>query len=175
MVIGQTSAGHSATADGGRAARIIAGEITAARAFLGEDGEGATALLPILHALQAEFGFIDPGHTDLIASALNISRAEVRGVVSFYHDFRTVPGGRRTLRVCVAEACQAMGCGRVVEHLENAHGLKPGGTLPDGSLSLEKVYCLGNCALGPAALLDDRLLGRVDEALTDALVRGGKA
>ena len=151
-------------------ARILEREINAARAFLGEDAGGATALLPILHALQAEFGFVSPDLLPDIANALNISQAEVRGVISFYHDFRSAPAGARVLKLCRAEACQARGVERLVGHLASRHSLKPGETAADGSLTVEAVYCLGNCALGPAALLDEQLIGRLDEARIDNLV-----
>jgi formate dehydrogenase subunit gamma len=106
----------------------------------------------------------------LIAHALNISQAEVRGVISFYHDFKSEPVARAVIKLCRAEACQARGCERVAEHLETAHGLKPGAMSPDGRVALETVYCLGNCALGPAALIGDELIGMIDEARADALV-----
>ena len=129
------------------------------------------AMLPILHALQEEFGYIDPAALPLVAEALNVSRAEVHGVVTFYHDFRETPAGRHVLKICRAEACQAVGCESLAEHLEHRLGLKPGETAADGSLTVENTYCLGNCALGPAALLDGELLGRVDADLLDAIVR----
>lgn len=150
--------------------RIIAAEQARALAFFGDDAKGSAPLLPILHAIQHAFGFVAPGALPLIAEALNVSQAEVRGVVSFYHDFRTAPAGRRVLKLCRAEACQANGCERIAAHLERAHALTAGATTPDGALTLESVYCLGNCALGPAALLDDALIGRVDEARVDAIL-----
>ena len=140
--------------------------------FLGDDGKGAAPLLPVLHTMQAEFGFIDPELIPEIASALNISKAEVRGVISFYHDYRSAQAGKRTLRLCRAEACQAMGCERLSSYLASKHGLKPGDTTPDGTLTIENVYCLGNCALAPAALLGHELIGRFDETQIDALVLG---
>lgn len=147
---------------------LIAAEVASARAFYGEDGDGATALLPILHALQARFGCVAPQALPLIAQRLNLSQADVRGVVSFYHDFREAPAGHHVLYLCRAEACQARGCERVAAHLEAAHGLRAGDTR-DG-ITLESVYCLGNCALGPAALVEGRLLANLDEAATDALL-----
>ncbi|MDB5572062.1 MAG: fdh2C [Hyphomicrobiales bacterium] len=156
--------------DAAEAERIVADEMAQARAFYGEDAGGAAPLLPILHAMQEAFGHIPAHAQPLIASRLNISQAEVRGVVSFYHDFRAAPAGRHVLKLCRAEACQARGCERVAAHLERAHALAPGATTADGSLTLESVYCLGDCALGPAALLDDRLIGRIDEARVDELV-----
>jgi formate dehydrogenase subunit gamma len=128
------------------------------------------ALLPVLHALQEEFGYIDKAAIPLIASALNLSHAEVHGVVSFYHDFRREPGGRHSLKVCRAESCQAMGCESMIRHLENRLGVKLGGTTEDRSISLEPVYCLGNCALSPAVMLDGKLYGRVSSEVADFLI-----
>lgn len=159
------------TFDADEAERIIAAEIARARAFYGEDAKGAAPLLPILHALQHAFGHVPPAAQPMIAHALNISQAEARGVTSFYHDFKTAPGARKVIRLCRAEACQARGCERVAAHLETAHGLRAGATSPDGRVALETVYCLGNCALGPAALVGDELVGLIDEARADALVR----
>ncbi|GMU43393.1 MAG: NAD(P)H-dependent oxidoreductase subunit E [Xanthomonadales bacterium] len=151
---------------------LIAAEIAAARDFYGEDANGATALLPILHALQARFGCVPAEAVPLVAEGLNVSRADVRGVLSFYHDFREAPAARHVLKLCRAEACQARGCERVAAHLASAHGLRPGQTRDE--LTLENVYCLGNCTLGPAALLDERLLANLDESAVDALILGLK-
>jgi formate dehydrogenase subunit gamma len=128
------------------------------------------ALLPILHALQEEFGYIDDAAIPLVAGALNLSHAEVHGVISFYHDFRRTPGGRHVLRICRAEACQSMGCNAVIQHVEKRLGAKLGQTTADGSFTVEPVYCLGNCALSPAAMLDGRLYGRVSPAALDSLI-----
>lgn len=147
---------------------LITAETAAARAFHGEDGEGATALLPILHALQHHFGWVPPESLPLVAERLNVSQADVRGVLSFYHDFHAAPVGRHVLKLCRAEACQARGCERIAAHLESAHGLRAGQTR--GELTLQNSYCLGNCALGPAALLGDHLLANLDEASVDALL-----
>lgn len=152
------------------ASRIIAAEIARARNFYGEDAAGAAPLLPILHALQHAFGHVPPGAQPMIAHALNISLAEVRGTLSFYHDFKTTPGARAIIKLCRAEACQARGCERLAAHLERAHGLAAGASSPDGRVALETVYCLGNCALGPTALVGDELVGLLDEARVDALV-----
>lgn len=130
------------------------------------------AMLPILHALQEEFGFIDREAVPLVAEALNLSRAEVHGAITFYHDFRREPAGRHVLKLCRAEACQSMGCERLVAHLGHVHGIAMDATSADGRLTVETVYCLGNCALSPAALLDGELLGRVDEAFLDDLCAG---
>jgi formate dehydrogenase subunit gamma len=121
------------------------------------------ALLPILHAVQEALGCVPPEAIPVLAEELNLSRADVHGVMTFYHDFRSQPAGRTTVRVCRAEACQAVGAGRLVEHLRDNYGMSPGETSPDGSLTVEQVFCLGNCALGPAAQVNGRLHGRVDE------------
>src|SRR6266853_30746 len=112
------------------------------------------ALLPMLHALQEEFGYIDDAAVPLLAETLHISRAEVHGVISFYHDFRRTPPGRHVLHICRAESCQAMGCNPLIEHVENRLGIKLGETTADRNFTLEPVYCLGNCGLSPAMMLD---------------------
>ncbi len=145
--------------DEGVAGRLI-------EAHKGADG----ALLPILHALHDAFGYIDRAAIAPIAAALNISKADVHGVVSFYHDFRDAPAQGPVLKLCRAESCQAMGCEDLVEHLRDAHGLTPDRD-DGGGLSVETVYCLGNCALSPAALLDGAPVGRLTAAKLDALVR----
>ncbi len=132
------------------------------------DREGP--LLPILHALQAEFGYIDEAAEPLIADALNITRAEVHGVVTFYHDFRREPAGRHVLKLCRAEACQAAGGDPLAAHAQARLGLALGKTAIDGSVSLEPVYCLGLCATAPSAMLDGRVVGRLDRERLDALL-----
>ncbi|MGD9864114.1 MAG: formate dehydrogenase subunit gamma [Pseudodonghicola sp.] len=127
-------------------------------------------LLPILHAIQEGYGHIPQMAVPLIAEALNISRAEVHGVVSFYHDFRDLPAGRHVVKICRAEACQAMGANALADHALARLGLDWHGTTPDGAVTIEPVYCLGLCACGPAAMVDDRLLGRVDADRIDAIV-----
>lgn len=126
------------------------------------------ALLPILHRVQEEFGYVDPDLVPVLARELNLSRADVHGVVTFYSDFRAEPAGRTVLRLCRAEACQSVGAERLLAHAEQALGVKLGQTTPDGSITLEQVFCLGNCALGPAAQLDGRVLGRLDPDRLDA-------
>jgi formate dehydrogenase subunit gamma len=128
------------------------------------------ALIPILHALQEEFGYIDAAATPMIAEALNLSQAEVHGVISFYHDFRHAPAGRHVMRICRAESCQSMGCDALVEHVEKRAGVKLGETTPDGSLTVEQVFCLGNCALSPAVMLDGQPYGRVSAGVADFLI-----
>jgi formate dehydrogenase subunit gamma len=133
---------------------------------LGREGP----LLPILHALQEEFGYIDEAAEPLIASVLNITRAEVHGVITFYHDFRHEPAGRHVLKLCRAEACQAAGGDPLATRAEKRLGVAMGTTAPDGSVTLEPVYCLGLCATAPSAMLDGRLVGRLDEKRLDALL-----
>lgn len=137
-----------------------------ASAMRGLDGP----LLPVLHALNQQFGYVDARALPVIADVLNLTRAEVQGVVSFYHDFRSKPAGRHIVKLCRAEACQSMGAGRLIAALEAAFGIALGETGADGLVTLEAVYCLGNCALAPAALIDGKLYGRIDAARAQALV-----
>jgi formate dehydrogenase subunit gamma len=132
------------------------------------------ALLPILHALQDEFGYVDKAAIPLVASALNLSHAEVHGVVSFYHDFRHEAPGRHVLKLCRAEACQSMGCEKMIRHVEDRLGVKLGSTTDDRGFTVEAVYCLGNCALSPAVMLDGKLYGRVSSDVADFLIDGAK-
>jgi formate dehydrogenase subunit gamma len=126
-------------------------------------------MLPILHALQAQFGFISEAAMRLVAARLNVTRAEVYGVVSFYHDFRREAAGRHVLKLCRAEACQAMGSEGAAAALLARLGLDWGGTTPDGRLTVEPVYCLGLCACAPSAMLDDEVHGRLDAAALENL------
>jgi len=128
------------------------------------------ALLPILHALQEEFGYVDETAVPVVAEALNLSHAEVHGVITFYHDFRHTPPGRHTLQVCRAESCQAMGCDQLIRHLESRLGVKIGNTTPDESFTFLPVFCLGNCALSPAAMLDGKPYGRLSAEIADFLL-----
>jgi formate dehydrogenase subunit gamma len=128
------------------------------------------ALLPILHAVQEALGCVPPEAIPVLADELNLSRADVHGVVSFYHDFRATPAGRTTVRICRGEACQAVGAQRLVDHLQASRGMALGETSPDGSVTVEQVFCLGNCALGPAAQVNGRLQGRLDEARLSAIL-----
>ncbi len=132
-------------------------------------------LLPILHALQAEFGHVPQDALPVIAKSLNLSRAEVHGVMSFYHDFRTEPAGRHVVKMCRAEACQAMGADRVAAHAQAALGVDWHGTTADGAVTLEPIFCLGLCACAPAAMVDGKIVGRVDEDRFDALIAGVRA
>lgn len=130
--------------------------------------EGAT--LVILHALQEAFGYVPEPAIPMIASALNLSRAEVHGVVTFYHDFRHKPAGKHVLKLCRAEACQAAGGDALAARAEAKLGVKIGNTSADERVTLEPIYCLGLCATAPSAMLDGRVVGRLDEARIDALV-----
>ena len=124
----------------------------------------AGATLPILHALQERFGAVPPDAVKLVASALNLSRAEMHGIVTFYHDFRRLPPGRHTLHLCRAEACQSMGGAGLAKAAQHLLGIDWHETTPDGRITLEPVFCLGLCAVAPAALLDGAPLGRLDAA-----------
>jgi formate dehydrogenase subunit gamma len=120
-------------------------------------------LLPILHAINDRFGHINNEAIKIVADVLNLTRAEIQGVVGFYHDFRHEPAGRHVIQVCRAEACQSMGCEELAERLERALGIKFGETSPDRHVTLLPVYCLGNCALSPSVMVDGELYGRMDE------------
>jgi formate dehydrogenase subunit gamma len=130
--------------------------------------EGAT--LVILHALQDAFGYVPEPAIPMIAQALNLSRAEVYGVFTFYHDFRKAPAGRHVLKLCRAEACQAAGGDALAASAEKKLGIALGNTTADERVTLEPIYCLGLCATAPSAMLDGRVVGRLDEARLDALV-----
>lgn len=128
------------------------------------------ALLPVLHAIQDALGYIPKDAVPLVASELNLSRAEVHGVITFYHYFRTVKPGRHIVQLCRAEACQSSGAQQLEEHAKRVLGVDFHGTTADGAVTLEPVYCLGNCALGPSVMIDGELHGRVDAARFDALI-----
>lgn len=150
---------HNEPWDPTRAAEIIAG-LT--------HKEGPT--LVILHALQEAFGYVPEAAVPMVAQALNLSRAEVHGVLTFYPDFRREPPGRHVLKLCRAEACQAAGGDALAVHAETRLGVAFGGTCADGSVTLEPVYCLGLCATAPAAMLNDRVVGRLDSKRLDRLM-----
>ncbi|MGR3375139.1 formate dehydrogenase subunit gamma [Salipiger abyssi] len=129
-------------------------------------------LLPILHAIQHAFDHVPEMALPLIAEALNLTRAEVHGVMSFYHDFRKAPAGRHVVKICRAEACQSMGANALSQAVLDKLGLDWGGTTPDGSVTVEPVYCLGLCACAPAAMVDGKLIGRADAARLSAELEG---
>ena len=145
--------------------QVRASEIIAAHASL----EGP--VLPILHALLDEFGHIPDEAIALVASGLNLSRAEIHGTVSFYHDFRRKPAGDHVLKLCRAEACQSMNGPQLARDLLDELGIEWGGTTPDGALTVEGGYCLGLCACAPSALYDGDPMGRLDRKRLDDVVR----
>jgi len=135
------------------------------------DHEGLEGpLLPILHAVQAQYGFIPAEVVQIIADRLNITRAEVHGVISFYHDFRDAPAGKHVVKICRAEACQAVGANALSERALEKLGLDWHGTTANGAVTIEPVYCLGLCACGPVAMVDGKVIGRVDAAKLDKLL-----
>jgi formate dehydrogenase subunit gamma len=127
-------------------------------------------LLPLLHDIQANLGFIPKDCVPAIASGMSLSRAEVHGVISFYHDFHDQPRGETTIHLCRAEACQAMGSRKLEEHVKASLGIDYGGTTADGRFSLEPVYCLGNCACSPSIRIGDDVHARVDAGRFDELL-----
>ena len=135
--------------------------------------EGAT--LPILHGLQAAFGHIPEQAIQMIASALNLSRAEVYGVFSFYHDFRHTSAGTHVLKLCRAEACQSVGADALAADVQKQLGVAWGNTTADGKVTLEPVFCLGLCACGPAAIVDGKVVGRLNKTKLDTLIQGMQA
>jgi len=145
-------------------------EATAAREIALRYGNRPDALLEILHDLQEHLGFSPEAALPALAKALNLSRAEVHGVVTFYHDYRREPAGRHVIKVCRAEACQAMGANELVAMIERFLKVKLGQTTADGAITLEAAYCLGNCALSPAVMVDDKLVGRVDAKKFETIV-----
>lgn len=128
------------------------------------------ALLPILHGIQDTLGYIPESSVPLLAHELNLSRAEVHGTLTFYHHFRTTPPGRHTVHVCRAESCQAMGVNRLIDHVKQSLDVDFHGTTADGAISLEPVYCLGNCACSPAIMVDGELHGSVSTERFDEII-----
>jgi formate dehydrogenase subunit gamma len=141
-------------------------------ALVGQYTQLPGALLPLLHAIQSDLGYVPDSAVPIIAKGLNLSRAEVHGVISFYHDFKTTPVGRHTVQVCRAEACQSMGSRQLEAHAKQALGIDYGETTADGAVTLEPVYCLGNCACSPSVRIDDAIYARVDTDLFDDLMSG---
>lgn len=135
----------------------------------------AGALMPILHGVQSALGYVPKDAVALIASELNLSRADVHGVLTFYHYFRKERPGRHVVHLCRAEACQSVGAVALEAHAKKALGIDFHQTTRDGAVTLEPVYCLGNCALGPSMMIDDRLQGRVSPKRFDDLVAGMRA
>ena len=144
-------------------------------AIIGELKTLEGPLLPILHGVQEEFGYVPQEALPAIAEALNLSKAEVHGVVSFYHDFRRAPAGRHVLKLCRAEACQSTGGDALHDRLQRLLGIGFGETATDGSVTLEATYCLGLCACSPSAMLDGEPIGRLDETRIEELAAEVKA
>lgn len=132
------------------------------------------ACLPMMHAIQEELGFVPHEAIQRIADALNLSRADVHGVLTYYHDFRSEAPGCHVLKVCRAESCQAMGSEKLEQHLQEIHDVAMGATTADGQVTVEPVYCLGNCALSPAVMLDGKVHGRVSAGRLDSLLQKAK-
>jgi len=143
----------------------------AAGAIIAERRTMPGAMLPVLHALQHEFGYIPDEAVALVADQLNVSRAEVHGVITYYHHFRRQPAGRHVLQLCRAEACQSVGAEKLALHARAALGCDFEQTTADGEFTLEPVYCLGQCACGPALMIDDELHARVTPDRLDTLLQ----
>ena len=139
--------------------------------IINQFGAKPEMLVQVLHAFVQRYGFISEEAIRQIANELNLSRADVHGVVSFYHDFRTTPPGEHVVKICQAESCQAMGSRELTAHAEGKLGIKLHGTTGDGNVSLEPVYCLGNCACSPAIMIDEKVYGRVDKSRLDDLIQ----
>jgi len=139
--------------------------------IINQFGAKPEMLVQVLHAFVQRYGFISEEAIKQIASELNLSRADVHGVVSFYHDFRTTPPGKHVVKICQAEACQAMGSRELTSHAEGKLGIDMHGTTNNGQVSLEPVYCLGNCACSPAVMIDEKVYGRVNSEKLDDLIR----
>jgi len=140
------------------------------RAIIADHKAQEGAALPILHALQEAFGHIPRDAVPIVAEALNLTRAEIHGIVSFYHDFREAPPGAHVLKLCRAEACQSMGADALAQQTRDQLRVDWGETTADGQVTLEPVFCLGLCACAPAAMFDGKLLGALDPARLGALL-----
>ncbi len=143
-----------------------------AREIIASFGAKPEMLVQILRAFVDRYSYISDAAMRQIADELNLSRADVHGAVHFYHDFRTQPPGKRVVKICQAESCQAMGSRELTAHAEQALGVAMHGTTADGEVTLEPVYCLGNCACSPAIMIDERVYGRMDAGKFDRLVKG---
>jgi formate dehydrogenase subunit gamma len=150
-------------------------QTAAVRRIVAQHRERPGPLLEVLHAVQAAFGYVPAGAVGVVAEELNLSRAEVHGVVTFYHYFRRSPPGAHIVSLCQAESCQSMGAEALAAHVRQRLGIDFHETTADGRFSLEPIYCLGNCACSPAAMIDGRLHGRVTPETLDALVAQGSA
>ena len=144
--------------------KIIASEI------ISQFGGSPEMLVQVLHALVERYGYISEEAIRQVATELNLSRAEVHGVVSFYHDFRTSPPAKHVLKICQAEACQAMGSRALTDHARKVLGIEMHGTTAGNGITLEPAYCLGNCACSPAVMVNDEVHGRVNHTMLDQLI-----
>jgi formate dehydrogenase subunit gamma len=149
---------------------ITPSESDTVRRIVGDLKNRPGPLIEVLHSVQAALGYVPAGAVPILAEELNLSRAEVHGVVTFYHFFRDTPPGRHTVHLCRAEACQSMGAEALAEHAKGRLGVDFHQTTADRRFSLEPIYCLGNCACSPAAMIDGRLYGRVTPERFDALI-----
>jgi formate dehydrogenase subunit gamma len=164
------NANGRATPAGSAAPPEVAGAV---RRAVDRHGPDQVLLMEVLHDVQADLGCIPRSAVPVIAGELNISQADVYGVVTFYKDFREEPAGRRTVRICRAEACQSLGCEQLVEHAVRRLGVDFGATTSDGAVTLDQVFCFGNCALGPTVEVDGRLFGRVNPERFDEMLSVG--
>ena len=149
---------------------LAAAEETAVRRIVAELKGRPGPLIEVLHAIQEDLGYVPEAAVAPVAEGLNLSRAEVHGVVTFYHHFRRSRAGAHTVSLCQAEACQSMGALALAEHARQRLGIQFHETTPDGRFTLEPIYCLGNCACSPAAMIDGRLHGRLTPARFDELI-----
>lgn len=154
----------------GQMGEVIAWDDARAAVILARHMASKGAMLPILHDIQEAFGCVPDQAVPAIAHALNLSRAEVHGVVTFYHDYRHAPAGRHVLKLCQAEACQSMGCRDLAAHARDVLGAALGQTTADGRVTVEPVYCLGLCAVAPSAMLDGKVCGRMTPAKLDRML-----
>jgi len=143
------------------------------KAFLEPFTHRKGALLEALHGVQAQYGYVDKDFVPAVAKSFNLSEAEVHGVISFYHDFRNAPAGKHIVKICQAEACKSVGSDALTDHAAKALGIALNETSACGSYTLEPVYCLGNCALAPAVMVDGVVHGRVDDDRLDMLIKQG--
>ena len=153
----------------------LADAAATARAIAERHDNKPESLIEILHEVQAEIGWVPEASVPALADALNLTRAEVHGVVTFYHDFRRQPAGQHVLKLCRAEACQSMGVDALVAHAEDRLGIKCGNTTANGRVTFEAVYCLGLCATAPSAMMDGRVVGRLTAPKLDALLKDAGA
>ena len=165
-----TNRGRARTGPSARGAVLDSAEHATVVATIAAFAARQDQLLPILHGIQDALGFVPPASVPGIANALNLSRAEVHGVISFYHHFRSTAPGLHVLQLCRAEACQAMGARAIESHVRSRLGIGFNETSADGAVTLEAVYCLGNCACAPSAMLDDRVHGRLSIEAIDHLL-----